>query len=361
MSPIYLWVLTIVFALSCAAEGNPKSVLGKQGINIRPDPGAALIMSVVLIVISGLRYFVGTDYFSYYRNRVTDLSVVWKSIIAFREPGIKLLSFMSHSIYDNGQSLIFLSSLITIGLYCCVIYRYHAETMYLVSMLMYLFLGEWQGSFNCVRQYLAAAIMLAGHRYILDQDWKKYFAIVLLGALFHTTALVMIIPYFLFTRKPDIKQIVILAICAIITRFSYSFIFTLIEGYKGHALNVAGDAYLTNDVNIFRILVAFVPVLIYLVFGNKENHTKETDFYLNIVYFNAFSMFASMGSTYLARIGIYSGAALPIGWGYLFRTITDERTRKILIYVSLVLYLFYWIYSLQSASLRTFHWIFEGI
>ena len=341
------------------AEANPKSLLRKKGICIRPDPGAAFIMAAALIVISGLRYFVGTDYFSYYRNRVTDISVVWKSLIAFREPGIKLFSFIAHLIYDDGQSLIFLSALVTVGLYCWVIYRCHAETMYLVSMLLYLFLGEWQGGFNCVKQYLAAAIMLAGHRYILSRDWKKYFAIVLLGALFHITALVMIVPYFLFNRKPDIKQVFFLAAGAIVTRFSYPLIFYLIGAYKGRALNVIGDAYLTNDVNVFRILVAFVPILVYWLFGNKGNHTRETDLYLNVVIFNAFSMFAGMGSTYLARIGIYSGAALPIGYGYLIRTITDGRTRKVIVFVSLVLYLAYWIYSLQSASIRTFHWIFE--
>ena len=356
MSLVYFAVLAVVIALGSAAEANPKSCLTRKGICIRPDPGAALIISVVLILVSGLRYRVGTDFMAYYRNRVTDLNVVWRSLITFKEPGIKLLSFLSHKIYDDGQSLIFLSALITIGLYCWTIYRYH--TMYLIGMLLYLFLGDWQGSFNGVRQYLAAAILFAGHRFILDRKLWQYCLVVFVATLFHTTAIVMILPYFLFCRKPDITQLVLLTIGAIVMRFSYGIIFDLISSYKGSVLNVEGDPYLSNSVNIFRILVAFIPVVIYIVFCNKEKHTREQNFYINAVFFNAFSMMAGMGSTYLARIGIYTSAALSIGIGHVFQLIDDEQTRKITMCMSMGVYLLYWLYSLQGRSLANFHWIF---
>lgn len=357
MSLVYFAVLAAVIALGSAAEANPKSCLTRKGIYIRPDPGAVLILSAVLVLVSGLRYRVGTDFMAYYRNRVTELNVVWKSLITFKEPGIKLLSFLSHAIYDEGQSLIFLSALITVGLYCWTIYRHHA--MYLVAMLLYLFLGDWQGSFNGVRQYLAAAILFAGHRFILDRKLWQYCLVVFAAALFHTTAIVMILPYFLFNRKPDITQLILLTVGAIVMRFSYSIIFDLIGSYKGSALNVGGDAYLTNDVNILRILVAFIPVIIYIFFCKKEKQTREQDFYVNAVFFNAFSMMAGMGSTYLARIGIYTSAALGIGIGHVFQLIEDEETRKITTYVIMGVYFLYWIYSLQSPSLRNFQWFFN--
>lgn len=359
MSIVYFAVLAVVIALGSAAEANPKSCLTRKGIYIRPDPGAALILSVVLILVCGLRYRVGTDFMAYYRNRVTDLNVVWRSLITFKEPGIKILSFLSHAIYDNGQSLIFLSSLITVGLYCWTIYRYHS--MYLIAMLFYLFLGDWQGSFNGVRQYLAAAILFAGHRFIPDRKLWQYCLVVFAATLFHTTAIVMILPYFLFNRKPDITQLVLLTVGAVVIRFSYSIIFNLIGSYKGSAMNVEGDAYLTNDVNILRILVAFIPVGIYIFFCQKDKQTREQDFYINAVFFNAFSMMAGMGSTYLARIGIYTSAAMVIGYGHVFQLIEDEKTRKIVIYVAMGVYFLYWVYSLQNGSLTPFRWCFEYI
>lgn len=357
MSFVYLCVLIAAIVLARVAETNPKSCLTKKGVTIRPDPGAVIILSIILIFISGLRYRVGTDYMAYYRNRVTDIKTVWESLISFKEPGIKLLSFLSHSFYDDGQSLIFLSALITIGLYCSTIYRYN--TMYLIAMLLYLFLGDWQGSFNGVRQYLAAAILFAGHRYIYNRNFPKYLSIVIVATLFHSSAIVMIIPYFLFARKADITQLGILLIGSIVLSFSYEIIFRLIGDSKGKLLDTT-DPYISNSVKIPRILVAFIPVVIYIFFSNKEGYTAEQHFYINALFFNAFAMLASMGSTYLARIGIFTGATLPIGYGYLFRTIENEQVRRITIYILLVIFFLYWLYSLQGHSLE-FHWIFEKI
>ena len=358
MSPAYIVVLLVIVIMGHLAEANPKTHLLRDGNYVLlPDTGAVVILSCVLILVSGLRYRVGTDYMAYYNNRVTDFRVVWNSMIAFKEPGIKLLSFLSHLIVDDGESLIFLSALITVGLYCWTIYRHHA--MYLLSMLLYLFLGEWQGSFNGVRQYLAAAILFAGHRFILERKLWQYCLIVFAASLFHTTAIVMLLPYFLFSRKPDIPQLVLLTIGAVIIRFSYDFIFNLIGAYKGSIMNLQGDSYYTNDVNILRILVAFIPVAIYFILCNKEGHTKEQDFYINAAFFNAFAMLAGMGSTYLARIGIYTGATLTIGYGHVFHLIDDDKTRKITMYAAMIVYFLYWVYSLQGPSLRTYRWIFD--
>ena len=356
MSPVYLFVLVSVIVLAYVAETNPKCYLTRKGVMIYPNPGAAFLLSAVLILVSGLLYHIGTDYWAYYFNRVTDWNEVWKSLILFKEPGIKLMSIISHTIYDDGQSLIFLSALITIGLFCLTIYRNSA--MYLVGMLLYLFLGDWQGSFNGVRQYLAAAILFAGHRYILYRNFPKYLAVVIIAALFHISAVVMIVPYFLLTKKPDIKLLVILLLGAIILNFSYGVIFRLIGEAKGKVLYIS-DPYFVNTVKLPRILVAFIPAAIYLFLCKKEGNSAEQEFYISAMLFNAFAMLASMGSTYLARIGIYTGAILPVGYGFLFQTIQDERTKKKALFGVLLLYLFYWLYSLQTWSLNPFYWIFE--
>ena len=133
MSFVYIAVLAAVLVLGYLAETNPKSHLKRDGsCFVYPDTGAAILLSMVLIAVSGLRYRVGTDYMAYYRNQVRNWDTVWQSILTLKEPGIKLLSYLANSIYDHGQSLIFVSALITVGLYCRTIYRYH--NMYLLSM-----------------------------------------------------------------------------------------------------------------------------------------------------------------------------------------------------------------------------------
>ena len=112
----------------------------------RPDPVFAFTVAAVLIAVAGLRYRVGTDYMAYYRTRVTDWQTVWDYLIHFREPGIRLLSKISTMILDDGATLIFICSIIIIGIYSLMIYRY--SPMYLVSVLIFLFFGRLDRQFQ---------------------------------------------------------------------------------------------------------------------------------------------------------------------------------------------------------------------
>ena len=248
-------------------------------------------------------------------------------IISFNEGGFSLLTNLSRMVWNDGQSLIFFSAIITVGLYCWTIYR--RSSTYLLSMLLYLFLGQWQGSFNGIRQYLAAAILFSGYHFILEKKYLQYGLIVFAASLFHKSAMVMVLPCFLFSRKPDMKQIAILAFGSIVLALSYDTIFRIIGAAKGKTMILEEGTYRTNDVNPLRILIAFIPVLIYTVLCDKEHHTREQDFYINAFFFNAFAMLTSMGSTYLARIGIYTNSLLIFGYGSLLQLIRDDMSKKV--------------------------------
>lgn len=356
MSFVYWGVLLAVIVLSAAAEKNPKAILTRKGQPVvRPDPIAALLLALALILVAGFRYRVGTDFTAYYRMRVADWKQVFQDFVGFSEGGFTLLSKLSSLVWDNGQSLIFVSAAITIGLYAWTIYRY--SPMYLLSMLLYLFLGHWQGSFNGIRQYLAAGILFAGHPLILEKKLWQYLLMVLAASTFHVSAVVMILPYFLLNRKSDITQLVLLAVGAIIIRFSYEYVFSLIGSLKGKTMDMT-DSYLTSSISVFRILTAFIPVVIYLVLCRKKDLSPEQNFYVNALYFHAFSMFASMGSAYLGRIGIYTGNMAVIGYGFLFQLIDDESTRKGIAFLVVGLLFFYWLYSIKAAGISNYLFCF---
>ncbi len=357
MSPVYWMVLFFTIVLGTLAQNNPVAVRQQNGrFFLRPDKGAAILLSCILIFVSGFRYWVGTDYGAYYRWSLSEWSAVWNGIIQYKEGGFSFLVKLARTIWNNGQSVILFSALITVGLYSWTIYKY--SPFYLLSILLYLFMGEWQGGFNGVRQYLAAAILFAGHHYILERKLWQYFLVVFIAGMFHTTAFIMILPFFLFTRKADITQIILLAVGAVIVRFSYGLVFDLIGGYKGTVMNVAGDKYLSNSVNTFRILVAFIPVIIYIFLCRKEGHTKEQVFYVNAAFFNAFSMLAGMGSTYLARIGIYTNAVVVISYVHLLKLIDDEKTRKTTTFFILGVFFLYWLFSIQTSNISNYRWFF---
>ena len=361
MSFVYYGVLFAVIFWGYIAENNPKYIIKKNGKHeIKPDTVSVIVLSLVLILVAGFRYRVGADYLSYYHWRSSGWEQVWNSITKFKEPGFVLLAYLSKTLVGHGQGLIFITASITIGLYCWIIYKYHR--MYLVSILIYLFLGLWQGSFNGVRQYLASAILFSGHRYILEKKLWKYSLVVFTASLFHVTALIMIIPFFILNREADLQQIIIMTIGSIILRFSYDKVFLVIETLKGEELNM-NSVYMNREISIFRVLVAFIPVLLYIVFCRKKNQTEEENFYINSLFFNAFTTLAGMGSSYFGRFGIYTNAMVTIGYGHLFLLIDDENSRKLTSCITMTILLLYWLYSLLGAGkyISNYQWIFSHL
>ena len=323
----------------------------------KPNPSPVKILATILILVAGLRYWIGADFPAYYEWEPAPWPDVFRAIVGYHEGGFALLVKLSRSLDNNGQHLILSCSFITIGLYCLTIYKHSASFQF--SILLYLLMGDWQGSFNAIRQYLGAAVLFSGHRYILERDYRKYFLIVLIAASFHKTALVMILPYFLLTRKPSHGQLALLAVGALVLRFSYGFLFDVVSEIKGQEVDMLADEYYTHNVNIFRVLVACVPILVYLLQCSKTGHTKEQEFYVNIVFFHAFCMIAAMGSAYLARIGAYTNAAVIIAYGALFQLIQNENNRRKTKYLVTAMYLFYWWYSLRAVSDGGFRFNFD--
>ena len=359
MSIVYWAVLAATVIFGGMADAFPKTRIGRNGrVYLRPEPVSVLLLALILISVSGFRYQVGTDFMAYYHWTVDDWSEIFKSIVSLQNGGFGLLAKLCRLVFDHDQTLIFVSACITIGLYVLTIYR--ISPSFLLSMLFYLFLGQWQGGFNGIRQYLAAAILFAGHRLILEKKLWQYILVVVAATMFHFSAAVMIIPYFLLNRKADVTQLVLLAIGAIVIRFSYDFIFSVIGSIKDKTMDL-DRVYLSASVSIFRILVAFVPVILYLVLCRKDNLNREQNFYMNTLFFHAFSMLAGMGSTYFGRIGIYTGAAVTVGYVHLFRLIEDERSRNITVYAVLVGLFLYWIYSVYAGGIGNFQWIFNNL
>ena len=346
ISPVYWSVLSATLILGNIAETEATRVKRPDGtIWKRPNPSPAKFLTIVLVVVAGLRYFVGTDYLAYYTWPPLSWPGVLRAFLQLREGGFALLVKLSRSFGDEGQYVILSSALITVVLYCRTIYKY--SDSYMFSMLLYLLMGEWQGSFNAIRQYIGAAIIFSGHRFILERNFRKYCIVVFLAMMFHKTSVVMILPYFLLTKKPSHGQLALLAIGAVILRFSYGFLFDVVSEIKGQEMDMYADEYYTHNVNILRILVSFIPVFIYLLQCKKTDHTQEQDFYVNIIFFNSFCMLATMGSAYLARIGSYTNAAVTIAYGSLFQMVQNDNNSRTTKYLITAMYFFYWLYSLR--------------
>ena len=350
---VYMLVFLATAGLSRLAQCRPVLRRVRSGRDVvLPDTAVAALLTLSLALVAGLRYNVGTDFWNYYRWRALSWQTLWRRVLAFREPGFELLVKLVRAVANHGQSVILVCAILTVTLYGRVYHRYARR--YMLAMLLYLFLGMWQGCFNGIRQYLAAAILLSGHRLMLERKFWKYCAVVLLASLFHASALIMIVPYFLYGRRPNATQVLLLAAGAALIRLSYDLVFRIVSAFKGRTISLTSTRFNANDVNPLRILAAFAPLLMYALFCRKTRHTREQDFYINALFFNAFAMFAGMGSAYLARIGIYTDTLLPLAYGHLLDLIDDDQSRLIAEIAILALFFIYWIYSVYAGHIQAF-------
>ena len=322
----------------------------------KPKKITLFLMIAILALVAGLRYNVGTDYYNYYSS----YSYFKEAPLALNEePGIKLIARLSAFLYDDPATMLFLAAVITVSLITITIFK--NSDLYWLSILLYIFLGVWHGCFNGVRQYLAAAVMFAGHGFIKQKKFAQWCAIVFLAMMCHVTAIIGILFYFYPRLNLTFRNACVSILAAIIGINLYDRIFAAIGFLKSDTFDFTGvgSGYLLNAINPLRIAVAWVPVVFFWLFkGFYDISEKKFKFYMNMSMLHAILMTTAMNSAYLGRVGIYTGVYHTITWPLLLEK-AEPKTRKILICLMLILYAAYWHVEASGETLATFHWIFQ--
>lgn len=325
-------------------------------LKIKPQVFTSICIVSILALVAGLRYNVGTDYYNYYAayDHYKEAPLILND-----EPGLKVIARLSSKIYDDPATMMFIAAVVTVILMVITILR--NSDMFGLSILLYIFLGCWHGCFNGVRQYLAAAVLFAGHHCIKEKKFLQWCVVVFLASMFHITAIIGVFFYFFPKIKISFKQLFLSIIGIYVGLQVYEKIFSFIGLLKNDTLDFTGvgSGYLTNSISPFRIAVAWIPVLFFLVF--KKHYDLEDEkkhFYINMSLLHAILMTAASNSTYLGRVGIYTGVYNTIVWPLLIKEV-EPRSRKVLLFIMLICYFLYWRTEATGPTLINFQWIFE--
>lgn len=358
---VYIPTIMIVIVFSAivdyARKNNGNFILTRKKIT---SIYFGMLTAVSLILVAGLRWQVGTDYGSYARNYSTYVQELWASLINFNEPGIKIISMISSIVYNDYSTMFFISSLITIGLSVWTIYKY--SDYFSLSIILYIFIGSWHGSFNGVRQYLACAVLFAGHRYIIERKLWKYLLIVFLASTFHVSALAMISLYYVPIRQLGKKDFIFLTALIVLGLTIYNPIIEIASNIlvaNGRNPILMDSTYVNQQVSILRVLVMIAPIILYLVTTYNKGLNKEDYFYINMLFINATIYMMTMNSAYLARFTIYTNIYVVLGFPKMFKRV-DKKLSILILFIALILYALFWGYEIRiTPNLRNFQWIFE--
>ena len=233
----------------------------------------ALLFSVFLILICGLRFGIGTDYWNYYKHYVGTSEAVERI-----EPGFRsLISFSSYIKPNNFAFFVLFIAVLSVGLKS--IYFSKLENPFF-AILIYLSLFYFPLDFNVIRQGLASALI-----YFAVEEGKKkhlgrYILLVFIASTFHLASIVFISLYQLCRVRFSIKMrnvIVIFFIFLILRVTLLQFIFDSIRTFIISKYSIPVVLQLVNyfwldsfslSLNFFRRL--FFIIIYLLLFGSKN-------------------------------------------------------------------------------------------
>lgn len=346
--------LIIIFGTLAQSNMNNDGLKGKVSYNKLGNLYIG-ICTFILIFVSAFRYKMGTDYGNYMRAYPRYCKEWFSYVKEFEEPGIGILIKLASFIYDDYLSMFVICALVTVTLYMNTIKK--CSQSFLYSVLIFIFIGSWHGSFNAMRQYLAAGILFAGHRYLYDRKLIRYLIVVFLATAFHKTAIIMLPIYFIVGRELNTRNIILSVIMVVVIRYGYDFLFSTMSFLKGS--DQTQYSYMRQEVNVFRILVSLAPVaLILLIRKTSAFFDYDTQFYCMLLIVNCCLLFATKDSAYLARGAVYTETYVSLALPRMAAGL-EKKTRSYFTFFVLLLYSFNWIYELYARNLVPFVWVFE--
>lgn len=311
----------------------------------------------ILVFVAGFRYYVGTDFSGYYNGYERYADEFFDRLIELDEPGYAFISWLTVLVGGDGVMAIFLSSLLTIGLFSVTIYKYSDNLFF--ATILYIFLGCWHGGFNGVRQYLAATVVFFGFKYIREKKLLKYLLCIFIAFLFHASASVMVLAYFVVYRKVNFANVMILAVGSIVALYSFDRLLEIAGFILDNEYELSND-YITNSVNALRVLAAVAPPVLFLIMYYKRELTDYQNLCMNLLIMNAVVRVATSNSTYLARAGIYTAPFLIIAIPELLKGL-NKSNRRIITVVTTLAYAYFWWYEVSNGSaLNNFQFVFTN-
>lgn len=314
---------------------------------VKPHKLFILFALSSLVLVSGLRNNIGDTF--YYLHSYENHPVTWEAFEFSGDFGFELFQLLLLQFSTNPQYMIFATALLTNTLIVMTFYNY--SRLIEISLYVYITLGFYLVSMNGIRQYLAAAIVFAGTKYLINGDWKKYMLVVLLASTFHQTALILIPIYFIVRQPAWSKMTIALLLFSILIVVSFdefmNLLFTAIGDtqYGGYRMFDEGGA------NIIRVLVTAVPIIIAFLGRHKLKEIMPgSDVIVNMSLLSFVFITISTQNWIFARFSIYFGLYLILLFGWLVK-IFAEKDQK-LVYYGILICCFIYFYIEHVLSLN---------
>ena len=338
----YLLIVAVAFVLAYYVQTQERVSLQNLNRKTHTQEGRWVLVALTLILIlfAGFRKGVGSDYgiYEWFYDTVYYKAPFFETLL-FEEEGFfwSIVSILTLIGADKIFFFLF-CSIVTIVLIMKIISKYSIN--FSLSVFLYLTSMEFFGAFNGVRQWFAAAILIAGFPLLLENKKWKYCLLIIFAYFFHNSAIIVLPFVFILHWKPRSWKTYVLYASIFIFFFAFPGLTNTILEY------IAPDNYkkyfeTTDDdgVNIIRVAVYALPVILSRIFYDKITETEKDktliDLLINLSTINFMIYLLGTRNTTMARISMYFSIYNVLLIPYLLRVFKEESrlTAKIMIMV----------------------------
>lgn len=352
---MYIAVLAVVVVCAMAAQ---KSTSRLQS-NILYG-----VMVAMLVLVAGLRdRSVGTD--TEYYVRLFGESTTWAYVLARSvqtyEIGYYALNWVIRAFTDQYHVLLLTIAAIAVAGYVRAIRTLSLNPA--ISSFVFVALGSYTFFFNGARQGIACAICALAVGPLLKRDLRRFVILVVVAALFHKTALVLLPFYFVLEKSNTLRTNVLYGLVGVIGAITLQPFVGLASQvdprYQSFSSVGSGGGYYT---------VAFIVLLttFFLLFKKSVRVDRERyEQFLNMLIFGTVislvSALARVDPSGVGRIAQYFTVSIIFLWPIVYRNISGRNAKLLFAYVFVVVCVAYFLLSTQRFGSLTPYVLNEGL
>lgn len=309
------------------------------------------ICFVIMFFLVGFRsYSSGNDTKTYVEVFKICSTLKWNAVNTLLHYDKGYLVFNVLATYFTSNSRIFLLLLSFI----CNISVYHFvknnSKNYLVSIILYVSLLFFYSSMTMARQFLSFSIILYSFDFVRKKKVIKFFLLILLASLFHSSAIISLLIYPFYYLKFSHKRAIFMIFISFIIFVFLGRVFNDISSYLNKTtsyIDTLGTVKVANVLYTVVYLIVYVFVVLFLM--GRENK-KNNSFYLYITLMGFLIYFLSIKISILARAAQYFTIFIII---VIPNIIQDSNNKKeVKSFISIIICVLFILYANTIIYLR---------
>lgn len=253
------------------------------------------LSAIILILFASFRgtilsgKYKGNDFESYRKwfGLVENVKLSWSNEIAFN-----LLMLTIKRLTGSFEIFIMITSAFLV--YAIYSFAIKNSESYIITIFCFITFGIYELAFSAIRQWIAGAIFLLAYQFIKDKKFWKYFISIVIAAMFHNSAIILLIVYPFINSKIKIKNkavicVVVACIVTILmkTNIILDIIYKYMPSYKYKYMNIGKE--LNSNYTVFSIgMLCMLIIALYnkAFLDNNLKNKNNTNFLLLICFFS---------------------------------------------------------------------------